>query len=154
MISIRVVLGQAGVGAGLFGAPGAAGGAQRAEGGGVAAGLGGEVVAEAEHVYPLPELEVGELRNRLLHAGFLWAFSALQASPGANAHYWRRREHGDWHNAAQRHLLNRFLGQLHHCLQTGQHFDEQRTFAPLPQVPAWAGHRPQSLSVHPFRFTV
>ena len=56
--------------------------------------------------------------NRLLYAGFLWAFSALQASPGANAHYRRRREHGDWHNAAQRHLLNRFLGQLHHCLKT------------------------------------
>ena len=33
--------------------------------------------------------------NRLMHAGFLWAFSALQASPGANAHYRRRREHGD-----------------------------------------------------------
>lgn len=46
------------------------------------------------------------------------SLSALQASPGANAHYRRRREHGDWHNAAQRHLLNRFLGQLHHCLQT------------------------------------
>ncbi|MGA5082848.1 IS110 family transposase [Streptomyces sp. NRRL S-1314] len=69
--------------------------------------------------------------NRLMHAGFLWAFSSLTASPGANAHYRRRREHGDWHNAAQRHLLNRFLGQLHHCLQTRQPFDEQRAFAPL-----------------------
>lgn len=38
-------------------------------------------------------------------------------------------------NAAQRHLLNRFLGQLHHFLQSRQHFDEQRAFAPLPQVP-------------------
>jgi transposase len=74
--------------------------------------------------------------NRLMHAGFLWAFSALQASPGANTHYRRRREHGDWHNAAQRHLLNRFLGQLHHCLRTRQHFDEQRAFAPLLQAPA------------------
>lgn len=27
--------------------------------------------------------------NRLMHAGFLWAFSALRASPGANAHYHR-----------------------------------------------------------------
>ncbi|MEU0589832.1 IS110 family transposase [Streptomyces sp. NPDC006132] len=68
--------------------------------------------------------------NRLMHAGFLWSFSALQASPGANSHYRRRREHGDWHNAAQRHLLNRFLGQLHHCLQTRQPFDEQRAFTP------------------------
>ncbi|MET8810339.1 IS110 family transposase [Streptomyces sp. NPDC004546] len=69
--------------------------------------------------------------NRLMNAGFLWAFAALTASPGANAHYRRRREHGDWHAAAQRHLLNRFLGQLHHCLQTRQPFDEQRAFAPL-----------------------
>ncbi|MED7828447.1 transposase, partial [Streptomyces chiangmaiensis] len=74
--------------------------------------------------------------NRLMNAGFLWAFSALQASPGANARYRRRREHGDWYNAAQRRLLNRFLGQLHHCLQTRQHFDEQHAFAPLPQAPA------------------
>jgi transposase len=74
--------------------------------------------------------------NRLMNAGFLWAFAALQASPGANAHYRRRREHGDWHTAAQRHLLNRFLGQLHHCLQTRQHFDEQRAFAPLLQAAA------------------
>lgn len=74
--------------------------------------------------------------NRLTHAGFLWAFSALHASPGANAHFRRRREHGNWHTAAQRHLLNRFLGQLHHCLQTRQHFDEQRAFAPLLQAAA------------------
>lgn len=69
--------------------------------------------------------------NRLMNAGFLWAFAALQASPGANARYRRRREHGDWHAAAQRNLLNRFLGQLHHCLQTREHFDEHRAFAPL-----------------------
>lgn len=74
--------------------------------------------------------------NRLKNAGFLWAFSALQASPGANAHYRRRRELGDWHNAAQRHLLNNFLGQLHHCLQARQPFDEQRAFASLLQASA------------------
>ncbi|MFF9483091.1 IS110 family transposase [Streptomyces sp. NPDC014733] len=77
--------------------------------------------------------------NRLMNAGFLWSFSALQASPGANAHYRRRREHGDWHNAAQRHLLNRFLGQLHHCLQTRQPFDEQLAFAPLALSPEVSG---------------
>ncbi|WP_331756078.1 IS110 family transposase [Streptomyces sp. NBC_01643] len=69
--------------------------------------------------------------NRLMNAGFLWAFAALQASPGADAHYRRRREHGDWHNAAQRNLLNRFLGQLHHCLQTRKCYDEQHAFSPL-----------------------
>ncbi|MCX4649217.1 MULTISPECIES: IS110 family transposase [unclassified Streptomyces] len=66
--------------------------------------------------------------NRLMHAAFLWAFSSLQASPGADAHYRRRREHGDWHASAQRNLLKRMLGQLHHCLQHRLHFDEQRAF--------------------------
>ncbi|MFJ9352467.1 transposase [Streptomyces sp. NPDC101237] len=74
--------------------------------------------------------------NRLINAGFLWAFAALTASPGANAHYRRRREHGDWYAAAQRHLLNRFLGQLHHCLKTRQHFDEQQAFASFLPAPA------------------
>jgi len=66
--------------------------------------------------------------DRLINAGFLWAFASLTASLGANSHYRRRREHGDWHAAAQRNLLNRMLGQLFHCLQTRQHFDEQRAF--------------------------
>ncbi len=58
--------GEAGAGAGGFGlgdAPGAAYVAEGAEGGGVGAGLAGEVAAEAEHVSPLPELEFGELRQ-------------------------------------------------------------------------------------------
>nr|WP_285734388.1 IS110 family transposase [Kitasatospora phosalacinea] len=66
--------------------------------------------------------------NRLMHAGFLWAFSSLQASPGADAHYRRRREHGDWHAGAQRNLLNRLLGQLFHCLQNRKLFDERHAF--------------------------
>ncbi|MFC8450239.1 IS110 family transposase [Kitasatospora sp. NPDC057223] len=66
--------------------------------------------------------------NRLMHAGFLWAFSSLTASPGADAHYRRRREHGDWHAGAQRNLLNRLLGQLFHCLQNRQLFDENHAF--------------------------
>jgi transposase len=35
--------------------------------------------------------------NRLNHAGYLWAFATLTHSPGANAHYRRRRKTGDWH---------------------------------------------------------
>jgi transposase len=66
--------------------------------------------------------------NRLINACFLWAFSALRVSPGAGAHYRRRRTAGDWHAAAQRNLINRMLGQLFHCLQTGLHFDEHRAF--------------------------
>ncbi|MGV4988661.1 IS110 family transposase [Streptomyces sp. NRAIS4] len=66
--------------------------------------------------------------DRLNHAGYLWAFSAIRASEGAGAHYRRRREHGDWHAQAQRHLFNRMLGQLYHCLQTGELFEEHLAF--------------------------
>jgi transposase len=66
--------------------------------------------------------------DRLINAGFLWAFSALNSSPGADAHYRRRRQAGDWHAQAQRHLFNRLLGQLHHCLQARQLFDEHHAF--------------------------
>ncbi len=66
--------------------------------------------------------------NRLHHAGYLWAFSSLQASPGANAHYRHRREVGDWHAQAQRHLFNRMLGQLFHCLKHKTLFDEHQAF--------------------------
>jgi transposase len=66
--------------------------------------------------------------NRLAAAGYTWAFAALTASPGARAHYDRRRDAGDRHTAAQRNLFNRLLGCLHHCLQTGQHYDEPTAF--------------------------
>ncbi|WP_042388446.1 IS110 family transposase [Streptacidiphilus melanogenes] len=69
--------------------------------------------------------------DRLNHAGYLWAFSAISASPGANGHYRRRREAGDWHAAAQRNLFNRLLGQLYHCLQKHEPFDEDIAF-PTP----------------------
>ena len=66
--------------------------------------------------------------NRLNAAGYSWAFSALTASPGARAHYDRRRETGDRHAAAQRNLFGRLLGCLHRCLATGQHYDETIAF--------------------------
>jgi transposase len=66
--------------------------------------------------------------DRLNHTGYLWAFASLRASAGANAHYRRRREHGDWHAAAQRNLFNRMIGQLYHCLQHRQLFDEHTAF--------------------------
>ena len=69
--------------------------------------------------------------NRLNAAGYIWAFSALTASPGARAHYDRRRGAGDRHAAAQRNLFSRLLGCLHHCLITGQHYDEATAF-PTP----------------------
>jgi transposase len=66
--------------------------------------------------------------NRLAAAGYTWAFSALTASPGARAHYDRRRDAGDGHAAAQRNLFGRLLGCLHHCLAAGQHYDETTAF--------------------------
>lgn len=77
--------------------------------------------------------------DRLNHAGYLWAFSSITASPGAKAHYRRRRDnHGDWHAAAQRNLFNRMIGQLYHCLQHGQHFDEAVAFPEGNVVPQGA----------------
>ncbi|MFG2758044.1 IS110 family transposase [Streptomyces wuyuanensis] len=71
--------------------------------------------------------------DRLNHAGYLWAFSAITASPGARAHYRRRRDnHADWHAAAQRNLFNRMIGQLYHCLQQGERFDEELAFPSPP----------------------
>ena len=69
--------------------------------------------------------------NRLNAAGYSWAFSALTASPGARAHYDRRRDADDRHAAAQRNLFGRLLGCLWHCLITGQVYDEATAF-PAP----------------------
>jgi transposase len=73
--------------------------------------------------------------NRLAAASYIWAFSALTASPGARAHYDKRKADGDRHAAAQRHLFGRLLGCLHHCLATGQHYDENIAF-PQPRPAA------------------
>ena len=66
--------------------------------------------------------------QRLAAVGYTWAFSALTASPGARAHYDRRKTAGDRHAAAQRNLSGRLLGCLHHCLITGQRYDETIAF--------------------------
>lgn len=66
--------------------------------------------------------------DRLNHAGYLWAFSAITASAGAKAHYRRRRDQGDWHAAAQRNLFNRMIGQLYYCLKNRALFDERTAF--------------------------
>ena len=76
--------------------------------------------------------------NRLAAAGYIWAFSALTASPGARAHYDRRKDAGDRHAAAERNLFGRLLGCLHHCLITGQHYDEATAFPTRTNLPAAA----------------
>jgi transposase len=66
--------------------------------------------------------------NRLANVGWMWAFSATSACEPAQRHYRERREGGDRHAAATRHLFNKLLGQLYHCLQAQQKFDETRAF--------------------------
>lgn len=68
--------------------------------------------------------------KRLAAAGQIWALASLRASPGARRHFDARRTKGDWNHQAQRHLFNKFLGLLHHCLQTGQLYDEHVAFPP------------------------
>jgi transposase len=75
--------------------------------------------------------------NRLAAIGYSWAFTAAsRPSPGRD-HYLRRRDGGDGHPAALRHLFNRMLGQLHHCLRTGQIYDPAKAFPHA--TPAHAG---------------
>lgn len=66
--------------------------------------------------------------NRLAAVGYSWAFTAASRPSPAREHYLRRRDRGDGHPAALRHLFNRMLGQLHHCLRTGQTYDPARAF--------------------------
>jgi transposase len=68
--------------------------------------------------------------RRLATVGSIWALASLRSSPGARRHYDARRAAGDWNRQAQRHLFNKFLGQLHHCLHTGQPYNEHRAFPP------------------------
>jgi transposase len=74
--------------------------------------------------------------QRLANAGYIWAFAALTASPGARAHYDRRKSVGDRHVAAQRNLFNRMIGILHHCLATRTKYDEHAAFPALLTAPA------------------
>jgi transposase len=62
--------------------------------------------------------------ERLADAIYLWAFAALNSSPGARALYDHRRAAGDTHHAALRALGNRLVGILHGCLQHHTAYDE------------------------------
>ncbi|MFC9627399.1 transposase [Streptomyces sp. NPDC056930] len=77
--------------------------------------------------------------QRLAAVGYVWAFVSLTRSPGARAHYDRRRGVGDRHVAAQRNLFNRFMGMLFYCLQNGHIYDEAIAFPqPSPELAAAA----------------
>ena len=62
--------------------------------------------------------------KRLADAIYLWAFAALNQSPGARALYDRHRAKGDTHHQALRALGNRLVGILHGCLKTKTPYQE------------------------------
>jgi transposase len=71
--------------------------------------------------------------NRLAAVGYSWAFTAAARPSPAREHYLRRRDRGDGHPAALRHLFNKMLAQLHHCLATGQLYNPAEAF-PGPAI--------------------
>ena len=77
------------------------------------------------------------VRNkRLADAIYLWAFSALSASPGARAFYDHRRATGDTHHQALRTLGNRLVGILHGCLAHHTPYSETTAWAHRTSQPA------------------
>jgi transposase len=66
--------------------------------------------------------------RRLADACYLWAFSALGASPGARAYYDRCRAAGHSHPQALRALANRLVGILHGCLRHRSPYDEHKAW--------------------------
>jgi transposase len=69
--------------------------------------------------------------RRLADACYLWAFSALRASPGARGYYERCRAVGQSHPQALRALANRLVGILHGCLRHRSRYDEHKAW-PAP----------------------
>jgi transposase len=62
--------------------------------------------------------------RRLADACYLWAFSALTASPDARVYYDRLRAAGATHQQALRALANRLVGILHGCLRHRTTYNE------------------------------
>ena len=67
--------------------------------------------------------------RRLADALDMWAFCSLTCSPGARAYYDKLRGRGKTHRQALRQLANRWVGILHHCLETGSLYDEPSAWA-------------------------
>ncbi|MFJ5524621.1 transposase [Streptomyces sp. NPDC093249] len=67
--------------------------------------------------------------NRTLkRAAHQMAFGSLTRSPGCRALYDARRERGDGYAAVLRHVANRLLNGLHHCVLADQRYDEAVMF--------------------------
>ena len=73
--------------------------------------------------------------DRLLDALMTWAFSSLNASPGARAFYDQQRAKGLEHNDALRRLANRLVGILHGCLNTRTLYDEATAWGHRENLP-------------------
>jgi hypothetical protein len=73
--------------------------------------------------------------DRLIDALMSWAFSSLNASPGARAFYDAQRAKGLQHNDALRRLANRLVGILHGCLKTRTLYDEATAWGHRENLP-------------------
>jgi transposase len=73
--------------------------------------------------------------DRLIDALMAWAFSSLNASPGARAFYDQLRAKGTEHNDALRRLANRLVGILHGCLKTRTLYDEATAWGHRENLP-------------------
>jgi len=66
--------------------------------------------------------------NRLAAVGLRLGLRRHPETGPVKDHYDRRRTQGDRHAAALRNASARLLGQLYHCLQTGQTYDASKAF--------------------------
>ena len=73
--------------------------------------------------------------DRLIDALMSWAFSSMNASPGARAFYDEQRAKGLEHNDALRRLANRLVGILHGCLKTRTLYDEATAWGHRENLP-------------------
>jgi hypothetical protein len=88
------------------------------------------------------------IRNRRLgDACHWWAFAALTKSPGARAHYDRRRAAGDGHNAALRNLANKLLSRVWWCPAFGCHVTRGRHRASDGRTSEPASQRRRAITV-------
>jgi hypothetical protein len=68
--------------------------------------------------------------KRLADACYLWAFAALNSSPGCRRYYDARRSRGQTHHQALRAVANRLVGILHGCLEHRTPYREDVAWPP------------------------
>lgn len=70
--------------------------------------------------------------DRLSDAVQLWAFGAINVSPGARHYYDVRRRRGQSHSQALRAVGNRLVGILHGCIEHRTPYSESVAWHPPP----------------------